>query len=374
MISSQGAVLPSANITQYLSAIFNLGPSELPTFHCPPINTTRYGFLQSKAATKPAIRYFFALNLQQNLDILPRLIGSITMAIWFLGPENCALSIIEGNSVDGTADILKALSSALVNMGTLYYFNSTSLDASKADRVSRLADLRNLALAPLLKLHTAGRVAKDVTAIFLNDVAACSEDILELLYQKQVIGADMTCAMDWTYGVHGAVFYDVWISRTIDGDSFFNHPADGSLELAKHLFWNSEETRRRFFSTRPFQVFACWNGAVAFTAEPIIRDIVHFRGRNKEAGECDDGEPNLFCKDLWFHGYGKIAVIPSVNLEYSVEKGRMIKQEKGYVTDAVSTQDASADRIDWRLNPPEKVKCFDEWTSISWRPWNETLP
>lgn len=35
------------------------------------------------------------------------------------------------------------------------------------------------------------------------------------------------------------------------------------------------------------------------------------------------------CNDMWFHGYGKIAVVPTVNLEYSVDRGRKIKEDKG---------------------------------------------
>ncbi|KAL7946419.1 glycosyltransferase family 69 protein [Trichoderma barbatum] len=366
-----GAILPAANITQHIEAIMTTQPSTLPNLECPAINTTRYGALQTKRPSDPAIQYFFALNLRQNLPLLPQLIGSIVEAIRFLGPTQCALSIVEGNSQDGTADVLVALRPALESIGVAYYFESSTIDPSKANRVARLAQLRNKALAPLLDLHD--KSTSDTTVIFLNDVSACAEDILELAHQRRALGADMTCAMDWTYAGEHPTFYDVWIARTINGDSFFEIPPDGNWDSAWNLFWNADETRNRFSTQRPFQVFSCWNGAAAFTARPILEKTVEFRAANETAGECRQGEPQLFCKDLWFQGYRKIAVVPSVNLEYSVEKTKKIKEAKGFTSDTVSKQDPVGDKIDWRLDPPNKVKCMPAWANQYWQSWNETL-
>ncbi|TFB00763.1 Alpha-1,3-mannosyltransferase CMT1 [Trichoderma ghanense] len=366
-----GAILPAANITQYLEAILTPELSTLPNLECPAIDTTRYGELKSQHPSGPAIQYFFALNLRQNLPLLPRLIGSIVEAIRFLGPSQCVLSIVEGNSPDGTADVLAALRPALDSIGVRYYLESSAIDPSKGDRVARLAQLRNKALAPLLDLHD--MATSDTTVIFLNDVAACAEDILELVHQKRALGADMTCAMNWTYVGEHPTFYDVWIARTINGDSFFEIPSDGSWDSAWNLFWNADETRNRFASRRPFQVFSCWNGATAFTAQPFLEKTVEFRAANETAGECRQGEPQLFCKDLWFKGHRKIAVVPSVNLEYSVEKARRIKEAKGFTSDTVSKQDPAGDGIDWRLDPPNMVKCMPVWENQYWQSWNETL-
>lgn len=366
-----GSVLPAANITQYLEAILTPQLSTLPNLECPAINTTRYGALKSKLPSDPAIKYFFALNLRQNLPLLPQLIGSIVEAIRFLGPTQCVLSIVEGNSPDGTADVLAALRPALESLGVTYYFESSAIDPSKDNRVARLAQLRNKALAPLLDLQ--GKATIDTTVIFLNDVSACSEDTLELVHQKKVLGADMTCAMDWTYVGEHPTFYDVWIARTIHGDSFFEIPPDGNWNSAWNLFWNADETQVRFYTQRPFQVFSCWNGATAFTAQPILEKTVEFRAANETAGECRQGEPQLFCKDLWFKGYRKIAVIPSVNLEYSVEKAKKIKEAKGFTSDIVSKQDPEGDKIEWRLDPPSMVKCMPTWENQYWQSWNETL-
>lgn len=154
----------------------------------------------------------------------------------------------------------------------------------------------------------------NTTVVFLNDVAICPDDILELVHQRHFLGADMTCAMDWTYAGRDPTFYDVWVARTLaGGDSFFEIPSDGNWNSAWNLFWNEPTARHRFSAKQPFQVFSCWNGATAFTAKPFLENKIKFRGPKE--GECMQGEPQLLCKDLWWHGYGKIAVVPTVNLE-----------------------------------------------------------
>jgi len=83
-------------------------------------------------------------------------------------------------------------------------------------------------------------------------------------------------------------------------------------------------------------VFACWNGVTAFTAKPLLEGFIKFRARGP--GECFQGEPKLFAKDMWAKGYGKIAVVPSVNVEYSDEATKGIKTLKGYVSRHVANE------------------------------------
>lgn len=66
---------------------------------------------------------------------------------------------------------------------------------------------------------------------------------------------------------------------------------------------------------------------MTFTAEPFLINEVAFRRNNP--GECYQGEPELLCKDLWYEGCGKIAVVPSVNLEYTDERSMNVKAAKG---------------------------------------------
>ena len=239
------------------------------------------------------MRYFFALNLRNCLPLLPTLLGSIIEAIRFLDPKHCSLSIVEGNSPDGTADVLSALRKELGDWTTTNFLLSYDLNPLEGDRFPRLAQLRNLALAPV-KEHPDRH--SNATVVFINDVALCSEDILELVHQKAFQEADMTCVFDWIGGGNGnddqPVFYDVYIARGINGDIFFNIPPDTtSWQFAQTLFWNDKGSQARVLSHQPTQVFACWNGAVAFTAAPVLENNLTFRAANTEKGECHQGEP-----------------------------------------------------------------------------------
>lgn len=372
-----GTILPATRIQPYISAILDPASTALPRLECPALNASRYNVLKEEPRNTPDghIDYYFALDLRNCLSLLPRLIGSIIEAIQFLGPERCVLSIVEGNSPDGTADVLAAQAPFLKQRGISYFYQSSDIDPAKGDRIKKLAQLRNLALQPLLDDNQT-RASETTTVLFINDVAACAEDLLELALARRRLDADMTCAMDWTYVGRDPTFYDVWVARTIAGDSFFEIPPDGSWDSAWNLFWNDRETKARLDARRPFQVFSCWNGAVAFGAEPLLlqNDSKGLRFRHGREGECAQGEPQLFCKDLWSRGYGKIAVVPAVNLEYSDEKGEKIKRLKGYTSDVVRQQAGDGDDlIDWVTEPPEKVKCMPTWDNQSWRPWNESL-
>ncbi|KAI7781532.1 alpha-mannosyltransferase cmt1 [Diaporthe eres] len=372
------------NVDDYVRAIFDPADATFERLECPvplPAVLARYETLRSPAATprnaprntpRKIFKYYFALDLTQAVDLLPRLIGSIVEAIRFLGPENCVLSVVEGNSDDGTTLVFDAIRPELDALGIgRYFFETSSVNPKEGEnqRVVSLAKLRNLALQPML--DNTRHYSEDTTVIFLNDVAICMEDILELAYQRNHLGADMTCAMDWTYVGPHPTFYDVWVSRTMTGESFFRIPEDRSWDEAWNLFWNDHETKSRYSTHLPFQVFSCWNGAVAFSADPILYGDVAFRSSNP--GECFQGEPELFCKDLWYKGWGKIAMVPSVNLEYSDDQGRAIKAQKGYTSKWTGPEQDKKSKIEWQQDPPEQVKCMEVMEKPEWRPWDETL-
>lgn len=233
--SKTSGVLSETSISDYVRAIFDPADTTFDRLECRSPDASaleRYAALLNNEPTALAtgtIRFFFALDLTQCLDLLPRLMGSIIETIRFLGPENCALSIVEGNSNDGTPEVLAALRTHVEAMGTEYYFETSSVNPKAGERIEGLAALRNLALQPMLDDRRRYSGEK-TTIIFLNDVAACMEDILELAYQRVHLEADMSCAMDWTYLGRDPTFYDVWISRTLSGEAFFNIPEDGSWD------------------------------------------------------------------------------------------------------------------------------------------------
>ncbi len=76
---------------------------------------------------------------------------------------------------------------------------------------------------------------------------------------------------------------------------------------------------------------------------------------------------------MWFHGYGKIVVIPSINLEYSNDRGRDIKMLKGYTSRWVAPDSSADETISGQHEPPEGVMCMPSYDNQYFQPWNETL-
>lgn len=365
-------ILTPTDLTKYVDSILDPSSTAVPRLQCPATNITRYASLVIPPSSGPLesqpIEYFIALDLRNCLPVLPRLLGSILSAIHHLNPASCFLSIIEGNSPDGTADVLAALRPHLTrlsirhNITTHHPLNPLG---QSSDRFSSLATLRNLALAPLPSLPT----TPTTTILFINDVAACPDDLLELLLQRVRHAAHLACAMDWV-GADPRVFYDSYIARAINGDLFFEVPPETtSWARATELFWNEPVARGRMERGVPFQVFACWNGAVAMAAEPVVEGGVRFRGTGKD--ECHAGEPQTFCKDLWFGGWGRVMVVPSVNLEYEDGRAEGVKREKGFVGDWVAKGD-EGEAIEWK-GPPDLVKCMPTFNRQSWEAWNQSL-
>ncbi|GJC78033.1 alpha-1,3-mannosyltransferase CMT1 [Colletotrichum liriopes] len=358
--------------SQYVQAILDPKNGGFPIVNCPAPNVTRYGVL-SPTENMDKRHYFFALDLRQVRELLPQLIGAVLEAMNVIGPENCALSIVEGISTDGTYETLYRLQAHMDKMGIAYYLQTSNIDSHSGDRIGKLAKLRNLALEPMMaEAHTYDPKA---TIVFLNDVAACTEDILELAYQKQIQGADMTCAMDYhflRFAPHNGEpsFYDSWISRAINGDTFLPIPdrtPKGSSGATSPTCSGTTRTPKTATS-----VFACWNGGVAMTGEPFLSKKLDFR--RSYPGECHTGEPTLLCKDLWNLGHGKIAVVPSVSLAYNVKDGRQIKEERGFASSWTVIENSGAPpKINWQTEPPEMVKCMPTFRNQFWRPWNEGL-
>jgi alpha-1,3-mannosyltransferase len=356
--------------------IMNLGDKTVERLSCEAINENRYRTLKADTTSthfnsmSPArVKYFFALDLFECARLLPTLMGSIVETMRFLGPQNCALSVVEGRSRDSTREILEGMRAEIEKLGAKFHLGYSDVNPKDGarDRIQALADLRNQALEPMVK--QADLFDQDATVIFVNDVALCPDDMLELLYQENKQGADMSCAMDWLFG--GGIFYDVWVARGMTGDSFFEIPQDGSWGFAERLFWNDEKTKKRLDAFKPFQVYACWNGIAVFKAKPIMDKTIKFRMSEEE--ECYMGEPTLLCKDFWRHGYRKIQVVPSVNVGYNAAETQKIITRFGTVKKLVEKpvivgNKVPDEMIEWQADPPSIVKCARNWTQPSWVP------
>jgi alpha-1,3-mannosyltransferase len=52
------------------------------------------------------------------------------------------------------------------------------------------------------------------------------------------------------------------------------------------------------------------------------------KSNDERNNECYISEPTLFYKDIWYKGFGRIAVVPSVNMRYDDKKS--IKMKRTY--------------------------------------------
>ena len=365
-----------SNIQGYIKSIMNPSDLKLDRLSCPQIEA-RYNYLnRSTVHHHPdlhheprKIKYFFALDLFNCSSILPNLLGAIVESMRFLGPERCALSIVEGRSTDGTREILVGLRNGVESLGAKYYLSFSDLDPrdSANDRIVVLAALRNQALEPLKAKRDP--FTSDAVVIFLNDIVLCPDDLLELLHQHFVQSAEMTCAMDWLTS-DKMTFYDSWIGRGMNGDLFYEIPQNADFwSFSNNLFWNNPETKKAFDSKIPFQVYSCWNGVSVMVASRFREEGLVFRSSGID--EHYMGEPMLLCKDLWRRGLGRIQVVPSVNVGYSVRDSRKIKEQWGRVGDFVDPQAETLNdtQIQWQTSPPPMVKWVSmDWLMSSWMP------
>lgn len=226
--------ITSLQVEEYVRAILDLNVTTIDRLECPGelVARPRYQMLRSNSTAERGIKYLFAMDLYQSIEILPRLVGTVVQAAKFLGPENCGLSIVEGRSTDGTYNVLHELKSQLSDLGLRYWLQKSDLDPQHGslNRIEALANLRNMAFSPIV--NEKSLFNEEPLLIFLNDIAPCPDDIYEMIYQHELQDAVQTCAMDWIE--HGQWFYDVWVSRTMTGDTFFEIPQDESWNFVSN--------------------------------------------------------------------------------------------------------------------------------------------
>ncbi|KAK3687327.1 cryptococcal mannosyltransferase 1-domain-containing protein [Podospora appendiculata] len=383
--------------------ILNPHDMSLNRMACPAINDTRYSHLRPlKSEPDNRRKYLFTVSLQQCINLLPSVLGPLIEVIRYLGPQNCALSIVLRNSTDGTLEALRLLADELERLDVGYWLSSTNLDPNAGpddDRIRKLALLRTMALEPITGQHTELndnniihhkssniRLAPDTTIISLATVAICAKDILELIHQHAHQSADMVCAMDWWFPspqhAH-AQFSSLWSSRALDGNLFTEILLPSSQDCMKEkeeaepdllLLASYPASHARLQAKLPFQVFACHSSLAAYAAQPLADNRVSFRGPRD--GECFQGETQLFCKDMWRAGFGRIAVVPSVNVgcpsgDSGPDGGGRVKSVKGFVGDLVGGKEDEEDRIVWQGEPPERVVCMPGFGDQTWLAWDE---
>jgi hypothetical protein len=216
--------------------------------------------VRDRAGYAKGEKIFIAAAFYNNEDVLPYWTRTMLDVIAYLGPDNVFVSVVESNSDDRTPDLLRDLDSTLdkIDVRRRILTNDTAvprpLDMAWNHRIDFLAAVRNRALEPLVAQGGYDKV------VFSNDVFIEPESVIELL--ETADGAyDMACALD--FGHFGA--YDMWVLRDRLG-----HLAAG---IWPYFFDAADYAAMK--AAAPAPVFACWNGIVAFVADPVLP--VHLR-------------------------------------------------------------------------------------------------
>ncbi|KAJ5155951.1 alpha-1-3-mannosyltransferase CMT1 [Penicillium capsulatum] len=367
---SQPHIYTHQEVSNFVCSIVHHQMNVTVGLECASSASSRYEHLQPAQSSKPKIHYFFALDLHQAVHIIIPLMGSLIEAMRYLGPEHCALSIVEGRSTDGTYEILSALKTELSDMGVPFFLDRSYRDPKAAgeNRITALSELRNKALEPLLEESNRkhNRLASHITIVFVNDVVLCPEDILEMLHQRVLQSAAMTCAFDWNK--NDGAFYDSWVSRSMSGNLFFEVTHDAAHWLAPDMFFDHPDSADRWHQSLPIQVYSCWGGMATLDATPFLQRKITFRSPGHD--ECYMGEPMTLAKDLWRLGLGRILAVPTVSVAYEYNDTSVAKASHGYVHKTVDSAQYKKDleMVKWQTVPPPMVKCMPVFNRQSWMP------
>ncbi|KAF7302789.1 hypothetical protein MKEN_01240400 [Mycena kentingensis (nom. inval.)] len=210
-------------------------------------------------------KVFIAAMFYNNAAILPYWTREFTKLIHYLGPDNVFVSVVESNSSDGTAELLDDWQATLDQLGVQHLIRTRDTtikrpaDMSTATpRIQFLAETRNLVLAPLIE-----RDGYDIV-LFSNDVLVEADAVVELL--KTNNGEwDMVCGLD----LHRWGLYDAWVVR----DRL------GALVSSLWPYLLDPVGRQAVINDEPAPVFTCWNGIVAFSANPFLPPALRTPGR-----------------------------------------------------------------------------------------------
>jgi len=273
-------------------------------------------------------KVFIASLLKDQEVAMPQWIYQLLRLIALVGPENVFVSLVEsGSGKDDTPAFVQLTSMILEGLGVSHMaITSGQIRHYSQGRVEALSQLRNTAMLPLFpdsvppsvsgsKFLTAnGQTLRLADAdaysrvLWLNDIFWCAEDMARLLQHK----ADIVCGLDYTLAEGAPIFYDIWVSKDVDGNRFSN----------SHPYTAHPESYDRVVKGLPFAVLSCWNGALAAPAEPFKMGLLFTAGHGKE--DCRSSESERIVTDMVAMGYQKVLIDPSVRNSYKFEVAKKL--------------------------------------------------
>lgn len=362
----------------------------------------------------------FALNLRNSEGIIPAQAVAFLEAISYLLPKNKVyVSIYENDSNDKTRRLLSDFGAALQAIGVdgLWMRSSNMRSAfDSQDRIVMLAEIRNLAIAPLMPYASAD--TDNGTLLFVNDVVTCTSDILELIHQQRLHNAGMVFGTDWISvdrnvrkGEVGYLdpnnprydrdnrpryqvprFYDVWVSRGISGSMVYSweqpggyHPmSDNETWVADAYLPENETVHQRWLDGLALPVYSGWGGMSAFDASLFTHEHLRFRSSiasgwtgGSQAGalgswgrlvssegylesDCPGAsECEYIARDIWnLRGRdARIVLAPQTRTTYGVPEWTVMSKYAP-VTRREGPDYSGQDAIDWsEVSIPQRVDC-----------------
>ena len=200
-------------------------------------------------------KIFIAAAFYNNEAVLPYWTRTMLDTITYLGPDNVFVSIVESYSEDQTPTLLRAFAAELDRRDVPHRIFVQDGAVARPPvlegnpRVEYLAAVRNRALEPLVERGGYDRV------LFSNDIYVEPESIIELL-ETRGGEYDFACALDFDH--FGA--YDAWVLRD----------RVGKLAGAFWPYFLDATDRAAMEADEPVPVLTCWNGIVAFAADPLL--------------------------------------------------------------------------------------------------------
>ncbi|EPE08227.1 polysaccharide export protein [Ophiostoma piceae UAMH 11346] len=274
-------------------------------------STVRLDPASSSTIKKPSV---FIVSVHRNTEEILRSAWNenLLKLVDYLGHGNVYVSAVESGSQDHTKEALLDLKESLtargvdhtIELGTTVWEQLDELNAWPEPgtpmaerpgwiwhaeeehfalrRIPYLARVRNQAMAPLLQIQRQRQKTFDYV-LWINDVAFDTADVMTLLKTRGGHFA-AACAMDFKAYPY---YYDTFALRDINGDKAVSD---------QWPWFRSADARTDVKAGRSVRVQSCWNGMIAFDAQP-------FYDKKKQQGSKQGSKQGMKTADpLLFRG------------------------------------------------------------------------
>jgi len=268
---------------------------------------------------------YVALNLRNNEDLIPGMASRFDELFSLL--ENSAkinyyFSIFSNNNSDRTDEFIIEYFKPLLDNRKIPNKITTngktcggySKPPPHMNRIDWLSCVRNSAMDPFYEKgmnvfgSSLAAETQNTLVLFFNDIVFSPSDIVNLI-NTDGGEYDLACGLDFYYN-----FYDIWVTRGIDGKYFSAFPPF-AMDFVSGVRMVKSVSPIVGSLTEGVPVRCCWNGVAAIKASNFFEKNIRFRSEISEECHTIQSECKLFCEDLGENA--KIVINPNVIVAYS---------------------------------------------------------